>query len=90
MSETPVPQDPERGADPWLEWMDDPAYLAYRAEDEDSGDLDDYADPDNAPFEPPVSCGGQDQPMAGFACISVILDIRRDHGSRQARRHRRI
>ena len=66
MSETTVPQDPGRGADPWPEWMDDPAYLASRAGDEDPGDLDDCADPDNAPLEPPVSCG-QDQPMAGFA-----------------------
>ena len=46
MSETPVPQEPGRGADPWPEWLDDPACLASRAEDEDPGDLDDYADPD--------------------------------------------
>ena len=51
MSETTVPQDPGRGADPWPEWMDDPAYLASRAGDEDPGDLDDCADPDNAPLE---------------------------------------
>ena len=53
MSETPVPQDPGRD-DPrlvpsWPDWMDDPAYLAARAEDEDPGDPDDYQDPDNAP-----------------------------------------
>jgi hypothetical protein len=29
--------------------MDDPAYQAARAEDEDPGDLDLYEDPDNAP-----------------------------------------
>jgi Domain of unknown function (DUF222) len=52
MSETPVPQDPGREEDPrlvpsWPGWMDDPAYLASRAEDEDPGDLD--HDPDDAP-----------------------------------------
>jgi hypothetical protein len=52
MSETPVPQDPGREEDPrlvpsWPGWMDDPAYLASRAEDEDPGDLD--QDPDDAP-----------------------------------------
>jgi hypothetical protein len=31
--------------------MDDPAYLACRADDEDPGDLDEYVDPDNAPLE---------------------------------------
>jgi hypothetical protein len=31
--------------------MDDPAYLASWAGDEDPGDLDDYADSDNAPLE---------------------------------------
>src|SRR5580700_2076239 len=48
----PVPQDPRRDEDPrpvpsWPEWMDDPAYLALRAADEDPGDLDE--DPDDAP-----------------------------------------
>jgi Domain of unknown function (DUF222) len=54
MRETPVPSDPGRDEDPhpapcWPAWMDDPAYLAARAEDEDPGELDEYADPDNAP-----------------------------------------
>jgi len=53
MSETPVPQDPgqnDPGLGPsWPAWMDDPAYLASRAEDEDPGDLDLDEDPDNAP-----------------------------------------
>ena len=49
----PVPQDPGRDEDPrpvpsWPEWMDDPAYLALRAGDEDPGDLD-LDDPDDAP-----------------------------------------
>jgi hypothetical protein len=48
----PVPQDPGRDEEPrpvpsWPEWMDDPAYLALRAADEDPGDLDE--DPDDAP-----------------------------------------
>jgi uncharacterized protein DUF222 len=49
----PVPQDPGRDEDPrpvpsWPEWMDDPAYLALRAADEDPGDLD-LDDPDDDP-----------------------------------------
>jgi hypothetical protein len=39
-SKTPVPRDPGRDADPqwepsWPDWMDDPAHLAGRSEDED-------------------------------------------------------
>jgi len=54
MSETPVPRDPGRDGGPprvppWPDWMDDPAYLAVRAEDEDPGDLDPDEDPDNDP-----------------------------------------
>ncbi|HJY54906.1 MAG TPA: DUF222 domain-containing protein, partial [Streptosporangiaceae bacterium] len=50
----PVPQNPGRDEDPrpappWPDWMDDPAYLALRAADEDPGDLD--QDPDDAPPE---------------------------------------
>ena len=49
----PVPQDPGRDEDPrrvpsWPAWMDDPAYLAARAGDEDPGDLD-LDDPDDDP-----------------------------------------
>ena len=52
MPSGPVPQDPGRDEDPrpvpaWPEWMDDPAYLALRAADEDPGGLD--QDPDDAP-----------------------------------------
>ena len=41
----PAFQDPGRDEDPrpvplWPDWMDDPAYLALRAADEDPGDLD--------------------------------------------------
>ena len=41
----PIPPDPGRDEDPrpvppWPDWMDDPAYLALRAADEDPGDLD--------------------------------------------------
>ena len=54
MDQGPVPQDPGRDDDPdrvpsWPDWMDDPAYLAMRAEDEDPGDLDLEEDPDDAP-----------------------------------------
>ena len=54
MHDTPAPQDPGRDENPrralpWPDWMDDPAYLAARAEDVDPGDPDEYADPDNAP-----------------------------------------
>ena len=47
MSDTPVPRDPGRDKDPrlapsWPDLMDDPAYLASRAEDEDPGDPDQY------------------------------------------------
>ena len=69
MSERPVPQDPGRDEDPcrvpsWPDWMDDPAYLAARAEDEDPGDLDPDVDPDHAP--PP----GLDD--AGILDLSLI------------------
>ena len=54
MPSEPVPRDPGRDDDPsrvssWPDWMDDPAYLAARAADEDLGDLDEAEDPDNAP-----------------------------------------
>jgi hypothetical protein len=52
MPPEPVPQNPGRDEDPrpvplWPDWMDDPAYLALRAEDEDPGDLG--LDPEDAP-----------------------------------------
>ncbi len=54
MPSGPVSPDPGRDEDPrlvsaWPEWMDDPAYLALRAEDEDPGDLDLDQDPDDDP-----------------------------------------
>ena len=56
MPSGPVSQDPGRDEDPrlarpWPEWMDDPAYLALRAGDEDPGDpgLGLGEDPDDAP-----------------------------------------
>jgi Domain of unknown function (DUF222) len=54
MHQEPAPSDPGRDGDPplvpsWPTWMDDPAYLASRIEDEDPGDPDEYEDPDNAP-----------------------------------------
>src|SRR5580692_2596700 len=54
MHQEPVPPDPGRDGDPsrvpsWPEWMDDPAYLALRAADEDPGDLSLDLDPDDAP-----------------------------------------
>ena len=54
MPQEPVPPDPGRDGDPsrapsWPEWMDDPAYLAMRAADEDPGDPDLDLDPEDAP-----------------------------------------
>jgi hypothetical protein len=53
MPQEPALPDPGREGDPrpvpsWPEWMDDPAYLALRAGDEDPGDLD-LDDPDDDP-----------------------------------------
>ena len=50
----PIPQDRGRDEDPrpvppWPEWMDDPAYLAGRAGDEDPGGLGLEEDPDDDP-----------------------------------------
>jgi hypothetical protein len=52
MPSEPVPQNSGRDEDPrpvppWPDWMDDPAYLAMRAGDEDPGDLG--LDPEDAP-----------------------------------------
>jgi hypothetical protein len=54
MHQEPVPQDPGRDDDlsrvsSWSDWIDDPAYLAARAADEDLGDMDEAEDTDNAP-----------------------------------------
>jgi hypothetical protein len=54
MHQEPVPPDRGQEGDPsrvpsWPEWMDDPACLAARGEDEDPGDLDLDEDPDDAP-----------------------------------------
>ena len=54
MPQGPVPQDHGRDDNrdrvpPWPDWMDDPAYLGMRAEDEDPGDLDLWEDPGDAP-----------------------------------------
>jgi Domain of unknown function (DUF222) len=53
MPPTPAPRDPGRDdprpVPPWPGWMDDPAYLASRAEGEDPGGLEEYEDPDNSP-----------------------------------------
>jgi hypothetical protein len=50
----PVPQDPRRDQDPpdvpsWPHWMDDPAYQAARAADDDPGDPDLEEDPGEPP-----------------------------------------
>jgi hypothetical protein len=54
MLSTPAFPDPGRDEDPrpvpaWPEWMDDPAYLALRAEDEDPGDGDLWGDLEDGP-----------------------------------------
>jgi len=61
---------------PWPEWMDDPAYLAMRAGDEDSGFLSLDEDPDDAP--PPDVDDGElaaeaERVTAGEARISAVL-----------------
>src|SRR5579859_6770274 len=55
MPPEPVPQQPGRDDNPrpaggWPDWMDDPAYLALRAADEDLDDPD-LADPEDPPPE---------------------------------------
>ena len=67
MPSGPVPPDPGRDEDPrpapaWPEWMDDPAYLALRAGDEDPGDPDVDQDPEDDP--PPEADPGE---LAGEA-----------------------
>jgi hypothetical protein len=63
MPSGPIPPDPGRDEDPrlvppWPEWMDDPAYLAGRAGDEDpAGGLDLDQDPEDAP--PPDADPGE-------------------------------
>ena len=54
MPQEPVSPDPGRDGDPprvpsWPQWMDDPAYLALRAGDEDPGDPGVDEDPEDAP-----------------------------------------
>ena len=54
MPSIPVSRDPGRDEDPrpvpgWPEWMDDPAYLAVRAADEDPGDPELGEDPGDGP-----------------------------------------
>jgi Domain of unknown function (DUF222) len=52
MHETPEPSGPGPNPRPesgWPEWMDDPAYLAARFEDEDPGESEEDEDPDDAP-----------------------------------------
>ncbi|HEV2252412.1 MAG TPA: hypothetical protein VGS06_04395, partial [Streptosporangiaceae bacterium] len=58
MPSGPVSRDPGRDEDPrpaagWPQWMDDPAYLALRAADEDPGDPDLDADPEDPEDAPP-------------------------------------
>ena len=73
MPPAPAPRDPGRDAlrrvPPWPDWMDDPAYLASRAEGEDPGDLEDHEDPGD--WLLPVSAepypGESTNPAAGFA-----------------------
>src|SRR5580693_9817548 len=62
MPQRPAPQNPGRDDNPdrvplWPDWMDDPAYLAIRAADEDPGDPDLDEDPDDDP--PPDADDGE-------------------------------
>jgi Domain of unknown function (DUF222) len=73
MPQTPAPRDPRRDdprrVPPWPDWMDDPAYLASRPEDEDPGDLEDDEDPgDGLPPVPAQSFpSASSSGTAGFA-----------------------
>ena len=85
MHQEPVPQDPGRDGDPlrvpsWPDWMDDPAYLAARAEDEDPGDLDLDEDPDDAP--PP---GLEDAGVLDDAELEALIAEARAASADQAR-----
>src|SRR5580658_7217099 len=81
MNQGPVPRDPGRDQDPrrvpsWPDWMDDPAYLAARADDEDPDDLDLDEDPDDAP--PPDADPGEliaaaDQMTAEQARLAAVM-----------------
>ena len=64
MHQEPVSPDPGPSCP---DWMDDPAYLAMRAEDEDPGDLDLDEDPGDAP-PPEVD---HEELVAGAAAISA-------------------
>jgi len=60
----------------WPDWMDDPAYLAARADDEDPGDLGLDEDPDGAP--PPDADPGEliaaaDQMTAEQARVAAVM-----------------
>ena len=72
MDQGPVSPDPGRDEDPrrvpsWPDWMDDPAYLAARAGDEDPGDLDLGGDPED---DPPPDVG-DGEPVAGTEEIAA-------------------
>jgi hypothetical protein len=81
MNQEPVPQDPGRDKDPrrvpsWPDWMDDPAYLTARAEDEDPGDLDLAEDPDDAPppdVDPGELIAAADQMTAEQARVAAVM-----------------
>src|SRR6202453_3108822 len=73
----PVPQDPGRDEDPrpvppCPDWMDDPAYLAMRAADEDP---DDPEDPEDAPppdVDPDELIAGADQITADQVRLAAV------------------
>ena len=85
MPSEPVPQQPRRDKHPrsaaaWPDWMDDPAYLALRAADEDLDDPDLDQDPDEASPPPDTDYrDASDDELAGAiaardrseACISA-------------------
>src|SRR6202453_3496671 len=73
----PVPQDPGRDEDPrpvppCPDWMDDPAYLAMRAADEDPGDPE---DPEDAPLpdvDPEELIAGADRITADQVRLAAV------------------
>src|ERR1700683_601174 len=82
----PVPQDPGRDEDPrpvppCPDWMDDPAYLAMRAADEDPGDLaldeapEDAAPPDVDPDELIAAADRITADQARLAAVTARLGL---------------
>src|SRR5580698_6937076 len=92
MHQEPVSPDPGPSCP---DWMDDPAYLALRAEDEDPGDLD-LEDPDDDPppdvdpeelaAEAAQIAADQDQAAAVMARLGLTAAMAADAAAAMGRR----